>query len=73
MLSIEAIVMQREALKLLRWAYLNETGALQMRDASELLRRAIQRLDAVSDAVLLELPQYRGRWEPRRVHDLRAA
>lgn len=72
-LSIEAVEMQRRALKLCRWAYLNETGAFQFRDASALLRLSIERLDAVSDSVLLELPQYRGRWIARTVRLRRVA
>lgn len=72
-LSIQAVEMQRRALHLCRWAYLNERGAFEFRDASALLRLSIERLDAVSDAVLLALPQYHGRFEARRVLGLRVA
>lgn len=73
LLSIQAVEMQRRALHLCRWAYLNENGAFQFRDASALLSLSIQRLDAVSDSVLLALPQYRGRFVARVLRDLRAA
>jgi hypothetical protein len=57
-LAIEAAQLQRRALKLSRWAYYNETGAFEMRDAAACLREAATCLDAVSEAVLRASGRY---------------
>lgn len=56
--SIEAFRLQRRALQLSRWAYLNEQGAFEMRDAANALREAASLLEAVSLSVLRERPAY---------------
>ena len=66
-LIIEAVRMIRSGLHSARYAPLTELGAFEMRDAAIQLRLATERLDAVSDQVLLELPQYAGRFKARQV------
>lgn len=64
--AIEAFQLQRKALHLSRWAYLNERGAFELQDAANFLRLAAARLEAVSVAVLQECPQYAPRLRVRR-------
>lgn len=72
-LLIAAVKMIRSGLHSARYAELSERGAFEMRDAANQLRLAAERLDAVSDAVLLELPQYAGQFKARKVEGPRAA
>lgn len=57
--AIEAVRLQRSALMRVRWAYLDESGAFEFRDAAAELRMAAQLLVLVSDAVLRESGRYR--------------
>lgn len=68
---IEAVKLQRRALNASRWAYLNEQGAFQIREAANDLQRASALLGAVSLAVLRRTGRY-GHL-PRPVLPLRVA
>ena len=73
-LCIEAFTLQKRAMHLTRWSYLNENGAFQLRDAANALRQATTALENVSLRLLRAHSRYSSlRAEKPKIRSLRVA